>query len=151
MATRFSGVRRIRRTLRAIPETARSELAALLQEFAPRIGSAIRARAPSRTGALRAAITSKAFPRTLKIRAGLTKARSRRVFYGRIQEFGRKAQTVRITRGPRRGASLRVRAMAAKRFVSGRMPEVRSELRARLNRLWDRVLGKAARGGGGDD
>jgi len=148
------GMIRVRRLIRRMPAAVRGELVVELAVTGRRIADAVRARTPRKTGRLIRGISSNVLPGTLRLQVGLlAKGRGSRNdrFYGRIQDLGRKAQVVRVTRG--RGKSkpyqMRVRAMAGKRFVTGRYPELRRELSDNLKGIMGRALARIA--GGADE
>lgn len=176
---RLKGIMRVRRLLRRMPDALRGELIVELRITGRRIRQAIAARAPKKTGALQAGIIDRVLPTSIRLQVGLLGSRGysgNRLFYGRIQDLGRKAQTVMVQRRRRvtvtfsRGTILsvlrthrgrkiaadvsatypmRVPAMAPKRFITGRYPELRSELRANLSGIFARSLSKVS--GGGDE
>lgn len=175
MASRLTGVRRFRRLLRAAPESVTAQLVRVLENGGRAIQSAMRARAPKRTGAVAAGITYKVLPKSLRLRIGLlgTPRGRAKLFYGRIQDLGRRAQTVtvqrrrrvevnigrgevksilRTSRGRKRAEDIvttyqmRVPAMAPKRFITGRYPELRTAIRNALRGIWNRALRSIATG-----
>lgn len=163
MARRTKGVASVRRLLRRIPDQMRQELGAAMQEAGPVLAQRQKSNAPTLTGATRDAIGWKFYPATLRLVVGIIgKQANRKLFYARILDLGRRGQTVRVRRavggsghmgdaGYFRKAyvtySLRVKPIAAKRFVTGKMPDLRQELRTRLNGIWDRVLARVSGGG----
>jgi hypothetical protein len=131
--------------------------------------SAMRARAPKDTGALRQGITYRVLAKTMRLRVGLlgTPRGRAKLFYGRIQDRGRKEQVVMVQRrrrvevpiGDGRSArilrtergrkkkddlvttyAMRVRAMAPKRFVTGRYPDLRAAISGALRGVWQRAM-----------
>lgn len=152
----WKGVARVRRIFRQMPAAAKAEIHDVLDRGGRAIVNYMRARAPRKTGALRAGISYRVMA-GLKLRAGLlgTKRGRARLFYGRIQDVGRRSQevTVRRRRGVRNFGSrkdaggrligvyrLRVRAMRPKRFVTGLLPDLRNLLNADLKQAWSRIL-----------
>lgn len=149
-----------------MPDAVRTQIVGVFERAAPRLQGIMRARAPVRRGKLREGIVYRVYPKSLRLRLGLlgTPKGRAKLFYGRIQDLGREAQTVIVTRrrlrplgeytrsGRKRpkgtGAPypLRVRAMPGKRFVTGRMPEAREELRQELNGVFDQALRSVAEG-----
>jgi hypothetical protein len=153
----------------------KEELVAALERGGQVLLQAVRARAPRRTGALVQGLTMRVLPKTLRLRVGfLGKSGQKWPFYGRIQDLGRRGQTVtvhrlstgqraawhsRIRQGKARTSlkprdigsvyQMRVRAMAPKHFVTGRMPDARAALRQELRGIFSRAL-KAISGGAGD-
>nr|WP_276616577.1 HK97 gp10 family phage protein [Sphingomonas sp. SFZ2018-12] len=165
MPSRSKGVAQIRRLLKRLPENVRVEIAAALESSGRSILAAMRAKAPRRTGALAAGLKMKVFPRTLRLRVGfIATPRGRaKLFYARILEFGRRSQTVTVSRR-RTGAAkrlvsgrkpagdlvsvyqLRVRPLQGRRLVYGRYPELRRDLNSKLQRVFQRALGRIAGG-----
>ena len=149
---RIKGIRSTQRLLRALPDAARREIGDMLAEAAPKLLADMRAKAPVRTGALRAALSARVMRTSLKLRVGLLGKRTNvKFYYGHILELGSKGKTVTIKRGPRTGAAMRIPARAARPFVFTANQAVRGPLRYGLNRFWDRTLTDASAGGGGDD
>lgn len=164
---RWKGVGRVRRIMRGLPDSMRAEIVDTLEESGLDIAAQMVGRTPDRTGALRKGIKYRVLRQSLRLRVGLIEAPKIRnkLFYGRILDLGRKAQTVRVRRRiagvaqPGGGKALpgarvavymmRVRAIAPKRFVTGRYPDLRAVLNQRLRGIWDRALRRVA--GGGDD
>lgn len=174
----IKGIARFRRLLRRMPDTTRGEILVELHTTGRRILQAILARTPRLSGKLRGGLSSKVLPTSLRLQIGLlgTPAGRARLFYGRIQDLGRKAQVVTVQRRRRVSASIgggmtadilrtgrngrkltedivatytmKVPAMAGKRFVTGRYPDLRSELRTNLKGIFARSLRKV---GGGDE
>jgi hypothetical protein len=146
--------------LRRLPEAMREEMADAMVLAGRDITNAQRADAPVKTGRLRAGISYKVNQKTLKLRAGLLgKPINRRLFYGRIIEFGRKAQTVMVNRRIEAGSALvnrrrvahppyrlRVKARRGRPFIYRRRPELMNMINRRLKQFWTRVLSDASRG-----
>lgn len=161
MARRVRG--NFRSLLKRLPESVTEEVRALQNDTGRMLLSRAYARVPSKTGALKAGLGYSVTPKTLRLRFGiLGKAKNRKLFYGRIQEFGRKAKTVIVNRSGRgvrlsgnrfkrqaleRGVRgfyrLRVRPMAAKHFVYN---STREQLYRPYQKLWGRALHRAAAG-----
>jgi len=175
---RLRGLRRVRRVLKGIPENMRVQLVSVLNNGGRALQSAMRARAPSKTGAVRSGISYRVLPKTLRLRVGLlgTKRGRADLFYGRIQDLGRKEQVVTVqrrrrvqasvgdgeirglllTRGGRKRAEdivttyqMRVKAMPPKRFITGSYPVLRSAISNALKGIWGRALKSIA--GGSDE
>lgn len=165
---RLKGGARIRRLFRRLPGAVSGELIVEFNVTGRQIAAAVLARTPRKTGALAGGISYKVLPRSLRLQVGLLGSVKQRrdLFYARIQEFGRKAQIVRAFKrhgtftptfnrnGTRMRTEdttypLRVRAMAGKRFVTGRYPELRQALGRNLRGIFTRALARIA--GGGDD
>lgn len=175
----MSGLRkskRFRRLLRGLPEAMRSQLVGVLERGGPILQGAMRVRAPKRTGFGVQGIKYRVYPKSLRLRVGLidTPAGRAKRFYMRIQDLGRRAQTVtvrrrrrvasefdprgilRTGRGNRKRAEdivatyqMRVRAMAPKRFVTGKYPELRRAIGGALRGIWTRALNTLAGGSDG--
>lgn len=175
--SRVRGIGRFRRLLKRMPDAVRGELVVELAVTGRQIKQAIQARAPRRTGALQAGITDEVLPKSLRLQVGLlgTKRGRADLFYGRIQDLGRREQVVLVQRRRRVEAEIgggrtanilrlhrgrkvaedivssyymRVRAMPAKRFITGRFPDLRKTLNDNLRGIFARALGRIA---GGDD
>ncbi|MEH3107148.1 MAG: hypothetical protein PGN09_07660 [Sphingomonas fennica] len=156
-------LKRIRRIFRGLPDTARNEMVRLLDEGGRAMVGAIRARTPRLRGRLQAGIRYQVYRASLRLRVGLIGVRSNsRLFYGRILDRGRRAQTVTVSRrkiarstlvNGRRDAhrpyQLRVRALPARRFVSGRYPDLKARIGNSLRGYWDRVLRQISGGANG--
>lgn len=165
---RVRGAQSVKRLLNRLPDSVRNQVIVEFnvsgREMAPRM----QGRAPMKTGATRRGISFKVFPKTLKLQVGLlgTKAGRSKLFYARIQDLGRKAQTVTARRfragGQRlyfRGAkfgpsvqtyAMNVRAMAGKKFVTGGMRDLRVILQRNLKNIWQNALRGFAGGGSVD-
>jgi hypothetical protein len=167
-ASKLRGLARFRRLLRRTPDAVRGELIVELRVTGRQIAQAMKAKAPEKTGALRSGIMDKVLPASLRLQIGLLGTRRGRssLFYGRIQDLGRREQVVtvqrrrrvdgrlRTARGRKRTEDIagtylmRVRAMAPKRFITGRFPDLRATLNKNLRGILTRTLGRIA---GGDD
>jgi hypothetical protein len=111
----------------------------------------------------------------MRLQVGLIgKPINRRLFYGRIVQFGRKAQTVTVARrgvfaktiplGGRMNKykavalknrisgtyRMRVRAMAARPFVFSPRTELRAAINKRIRDFWEGALRRAAQGASDD-
>lgn len=164
MRSRLSGGRRFRRIMKGLPDAMRGQLVSVLNSGGRAILSAMRARAPRRTGALRAGLSYRVLPKSLRLRVGLLGRGRGKLFYARIQDLGRKGQTVSVRRriagvaqagggkakpGARAAQYLmRVRPMEGKRFITGRFPELKSTIGNALRGIWTRALRSIAGGGG---
>lgn len=161
------GAAKVRRLMKRMPEAVQREMRVSLEAAGQLLGETIRARTPRRTGELSKGIRHKVFPTTLKMQVGLIGSKKIRegLFYGRILEFGRRAQTVRVTRGTtvsksysarnKRAAGatlakpylLRVKAIAPMRFVTGPLVDLRAVINREIKDIWQRSLAKVAEGG----
>jgi len=157
--SRIEGLTEMQNALKSLPEAAQRAFVKPLEDTGKDLATAMQAKVPVRKGKLRAGIKFKVFARTLRLIVGLldVKAGQDDLFYGRIQDLGRKAQTVTVnrTRGGfakklARGKGklmstgnvqdiyvMRVRAMAGKRFVTGSYPALRTGLRDKLSAAYD--------------
>lgn len=170
MRGRVLGAARVRRIMRGMPGAFRQEMVQSLDRSGKKLQAAVVARTPRRTGALQRGIAYKVLPQSLRLKVGLLDIKPGRssLFYGKIQDLGRKAQTVtywRFVKGGRAkylataGMSLkraratlttkvtmRVRAMPGKKFVTGRYTELRGVLRDELRDIFQRALSHIASG-----
>jgi hypothetical protein len=164
--------------MKQLPDALTGQMRSVLESGGRALQSAMRSRAPKRTGAVAAGITYKVFPKTLRLRVGLlgTKTGRAKLFYGRIQDLGRKSQVVMVQRRRRVDAPIgggatakvlrtargrkvaadivstypmRVRAMAPKRFITGSYPVLQSTIGNALRGIWKRSLADIS--GGSDD
>jgi hypothetical protein len=165
--SRIKGVAKVKRIMRALPDAMRDQIADALEQSGKDLAAEMSGRTPSRTGALRAGIKWRVLRKTMRLRVGLIDAPKVRnkLFYGRILDLGRKAQTVTVNRRiagvaqPGGGKAvagarvakytMRVRAIAPKRFVTGRYPDLRAKINDRLRGVWTRALSKIAGGNDG--
>lgn len=164
-ASAIRGSKSFRRLLRGLPDAMKAEMADVLTKTRPAaealVSGRLEATTKSRTGALRAGVKSKVFPKTLRLQVGFlgTKAGRAKLFYARILDLGRKAQTVTVTRrkvtnsplvgGRRVGGNpykMKVRAIAAKRFVTGGIGPLGRVINTKLNGVWDRAVRRVAAG-----
>jgi hypothetical protein len=154
----LKGARKVKRLLKRLPDDVNAEMAAVLRDHGPAITAYAKAAVPNKksTGKLAQAINWKVLPKSLSLRVGLlTKATSRRLFYARILEFGRKGQTVVAKRRTKTGrvSAYRLRVKPINRgrydFLAGRaMTFATANIRPALGKVWERALTKAASGGG---
>lgn len=152
-ASAIRGSKSFRRLLRGLPDAMRAEMADVLTKTGPPAASIVERRIEAttkrRTGALSAGVKWKVYPRTLRLQVGFlgTKAGRAKLFYARILDLGRKAQTVTVKR--KKGAApyqMRVRAITPKRFVTGGIDGVRQTVGVRLRGIWDRGIRRVAAG-----
>jgi hypothetical protein len=163
--SKLRGVGRFRRTLRALPTAVAGEIVVELNVTGRQVRSLMQAKAPKKTGKLASGIAYRVLPRSLRMQVGLIGSQKQRndLFYGRIQDLGRKEQVVRATRRVGTAAdphnrgglisrlstyTMRVKAMAPKRFITGRYADMRRTLNTNLRGIWTRALSVAAAGGG---
>lgn len=155
----FRGMARVLRVMRKLPDAFSAQIVSVLDSGGRLILSAMRARAPKRTGALREGLSYRVYPKTLRMRAGLldTRRGADKLFYGRIQDKGRKAQVVTVRRYVRkRGMAasemggriigpyqMRVRAMPGKRFVTGQFTVLRRAIGNAVRGIWGRAMASA--------
>jgi hypothetical protein len=159
------GSKSFRRLLKGLPEAMRVEMADVLTKTGPAAAAIVSGRVDAttkrRTGALRAGVKWKVYPRTLRLQVGYlgTKAGRAKLFYARILDLGRKAQTVTVSRRKVAGSLLvggkrvsgapykmKVRAIAAKRFITGGIGGLRQAVGVHLNGVWDRAIRRVAAG-----
>lgn len=151
----LKGARRVKRLLKRLPDEVSAEMVDVLNAQAPFIAGYAREAAPRRSGKLASAIKWKVLPKSLSLRVGLlTRAVARDLFYGRILEFGRRAQTVTAKRAKPNGGftTYRIRVPAISRarydFLAGRaMTFATQRLRPELSKVWERALRRAGSGG----
>jgi hypothetical protein len=150
--SQLQGVASVRKLIRQLPSAVKDEMADILVDVSPDFLGAAKADAPVRTGALRDALGAKVLKASLRLRVGLLGKRTNAdFFYGRIVEFGRKAQTVVIKRGPRAGAKMQVRAIQPRHFVFAKRANLRERLNNRLGSVWEHALAHAGAGTDTDD
>ena len=151
MASAVKGGARLRRTLRRLPDFVKADVVDQLRVAGSRLTAKAKAETPRRTGGLAGAIAFRVLEGSLKLRIGLlTKGQRRRFFYGFILDAGRKAKTVTIKSGKRRGARMRISPIGRNRynFVFGRRSDfLRNELPG-LRSALEKALSRASRGGG---
>lgn len=158
--------------LRRLPETVGEEFRAQHEETGKLLLDRARARVPTRTGALKAGLSYKVLPKSLRLRVGIIgKPLNRKLYYGRFVEFGRKAKTLIATRqgtlqraraaglnvranrykraalkaGIGGAYRLRVRAMAPRHFVYN---VTREQIYRPYQKIWGRAIHRAAAGAG---
>lgn len=120
------------------------EVETLLRETGAQVLTEQKSRVPVRTGALKQGLSMKVLPKSRRLQVGLIgKPVNRKLYYGRIVEFGRKGQTVRARRAGGKPYLMKVRGMAPRPFVYS---VNREDIYSRFRSLWDRVLGRAAAG-----
>jgi hypothetical protein len=146
----------------AIPQQAQEELDKVLTDIGEMAYSEERADVPERTGALAAGLRIQELLNRLRVRIGLIGLAGGRakLFYGRIINFGRRAQVVivsrrkvgiakRLTAGRKRASdiaatyALHVTALPAREFITADRPDFNAAVAARLADFWSNVLGKA--------
>lgn len=151
--SKVRGAAKLRRLMKRLPESVRGEIIEVLDSAGVKLRDAIKARTPRRTGALQAGISYRVYPRTMRMQVGFLGSKKTRaaLFYGRILEFGRKAQIAKAARPNKSGGisryTVRVKAIAPKRFVTGRMTDLRSTINKEVKDLWQRSIAKVAEGG----
>lgn len=147
------GSKSFRRLLRGLPDSMRFEMADVLTKTGPTAASLVEGRVGAvtkrRTGRLQAGVKWKVYPRTLRLQVGYlgTKASRAKLFYARILDLGRKAQTVTVkNRKNTAPYQMKVRAIAPKKFVTSGIGDLRRVVNIRLNGVWDRALRRTATG-----
>ena len=170
---RLDGEREVETLFDALPAAAQDELSVRLGKIGAGVLALQQALAPVRTGKTRRSLTVKEELEKLRVKIGIFSGAdlgtSKRkglsgLFYARIQNYGRRAQTVWVTRGTlaspksattrrkhnlgglRKPYALRVRAMPGRHFVDvqDRIGDVADRY---LARFWDDVKAKAGAGG----
>ena len=153
-ASTIRGSKSFRRLMKQMPDAMREELGGILERTGPPavrlIQGRIQAATRKRSGRLLAGVKSKLLKRSLRLQVGFLgtpRARSK-LFYARILDLGRKAQTVRVTRGRsgRPPYPMRVRAITPKRFVTGGLGGLGAIVGRELRGAWDRGIQRIAEG-----
>lgn len=157
---RVRGATSISKLLKQLPDDIRHEMIVELNLSGREMAGIMQGRAPHRTGAIRRGISFKVLPQSLKLQVGLlgTKAGRSKLFYARIQDLGRRAQTVSVRRfraggqriyfrGKKFGPAVQtyqmnVRGRQGLHFVTGRMTDLRRILQANLKNIWTKALGR---------
>lgn len=167
MARRVKGGKAFRRLINRLPETVKQELREQLNETGKLLLRRARQRVPVDSGALKAGLSYRVPPKGLYLRVGLVgKPVNRRLYYGRIVEFGRKAKTVVVNRSGRgvrlsgnrfkrqalaKGIKgfyrLHIRAMAPRHFVYA---TPREAIYRPFQKIWGRAVHDAAQGASDD-
>ena len=133
-----------------MPDDMKVEMGEQMELAGDALLNSMRADVPRKTGKLAAGLSKKVLKGSLNLKVGfIGKPINRRLFYGRIVEFGRKAQTVNVTRRIKSGGrayQMRVRAMGARPFVYSKRTDLRRVMGELLRAYWDKVLARAARG-----
>ncbi len=168
---RMRGDRAFKRLLKALPDSARKQMVVLLNSTGREQLSRAKALVPvGKTGELKRGLTFKVLPASLRLKVGLIgKPLNKRLFYGLIVEFGRRAQTKIVTRsgtlararsaglkvrsnryktaalsaGVKGAYKLKIRAMAPRHFVYNTS---RTALNEPFRELWAQSLNRAANG-----
>lgn len=167
------GIGRVRKMLRRLPDTVNAEIVVEISVTGRQMLAAVLARTPRKSGALQGGESFKVLPKSLRLQVGLlgTKRGRSKLFYGRIQDLGRKAQIVTVQRRRRVETTLstgqrisqlrtkggkklsadivstyrmKVPAMEGKRFITGRYPDLRRILNQNLRGIFSRALSSAA-------
>lgn len=146
--------------LARLPDEVRGRVGYLLAELSMEVSAAQKAAVPTSTGFLARGIDAEVMLEQLRMRAGLLalqKGKKSNRYYGRFVEFGRRAQSVRVTRGTtvsarsastrrrlkkgltvRKPYTMRVRAMAARPFIA--IPGIEARIERRAAQFWSEVL-----------
>jgi hypothetical protein len=148
---RVRGDRAFRRLLKKMADTTlRDEMIAMLEEGGDTIASAQRADAVSSRA--RSAISKRVLRGSLRLRVGLVgRPVNRRLWWTKVIEGGRKAQTVQAARRTPSGGisryAMRVSALRPRPFIfTNRVKALRDTMGGRLRTYWERVLRKASQG-----
>lgn len=146
MPRRVRGDRSFVRLLKQMPDMIQREVEDLLRETGAEVLTEQRTRAAVRRGALRQALSMKVLTKSRRLQVGLVgKPVNRKLFYGRIIEFGRKGQTVRARKRGGKQYLMKIRGMAPRPFVYS---VDRETVYGRFRNLWDRILKRASAGVG---
>jgi hypothetical protein len=96
MASRVRGRAQVRSLLKRLPESVRQEIVRELDRAGREILPVMQSRAPVRTGATRAGLSYRVLRGSLRLLVGLisTPLGRAKLFYARIQDLGRREQTV---------------------------------------------------------
>jgi hypothetical protein len=163
----MKGVSAIRSLLKRLPEEVRQELIVQHHLTGREVLGLQKGKVPVDTGALQRGLSMKVLPASTQLKVGLVgKPINRRLFYGRIVQFGRKAQVVIAARthgsiegrklfgrGYKNAAlkagikgvyRLRVKAMRPRNFI---YLLTKAQLVEPYTKIWERALLKAAQGG----
>jgi hypothetical protein len=144
---RVRGDRAFVNLIKKLPDAAKAEVVELLQETGAQVLTEQRAMVKKRTGALSRALSMKVLPKSMRLQVGLVgKPINRKLFYGRIIQSGRKAQTVRARKRGGKPYLMKIRGTAPHNFI---YPYTREQLAAPFKSLWDRILKRTA--GAGDE
>jgi hypothetical protein len=127
-----------------MPPVVQSEIEQLLRETGAEILTEQKTRVPVKTGALKQALSMKVLPKSRRLQVGLIgKPVNRKLYYGRIIEFGRKGQQVRARKAGGKPYIMKIRGTAPRPFIYS---VDKQSIYQRFRNLWDRVLNKAAAG-----
>ena len=138
------GDRAFKSLIKRLPETVKQEMVVELHVAGRAALAREKAAVAVKTGALSSALDAKVLPNTLKLKVGLIgKVLNKRLFYGRIIEFGRKASVKTVKRANSKSYQLPIKAIAARHFV---YTQSRDELYAPFRSLWEKALAKASSG-----
>lgn len=175
-SNRLDGLAETYSLLGAIPQAAREQVGVEMALIGREVLTAQRRDVAKRSGALEGGLRIEGRLEELRLRIGLIGIKSRArfnpllarqpgvnfgsLYYGRFVEFGRRGQTVLVTRRIKdrkitgngrtsarqvayggKAYSMKVKAMAARPFVHKDRPEIRAE--QRLANFWSQTLGKA--------
>lgn len=144
------GAREFRKLLDRLPQAMRDEIVEMLDETGTQVGAAARADSSSRR--VTAAISKRLSPASLRLRVGLIgQSVNRQLWFSRIIEKGRKAQTVNVRRRRKAGGistyQMRVRELAGRPFIySTKTKLIRDSFGGRIGTFWDQVLRRASMG-----
>lgn len=153
------GDRAFGRILKQLPDTVAAGIREQLNQQGRMLLSLMQRKVPVKTGALEEALSYRVPPVRLQLKVGLLgAATNRRLYYGRIIEFGRrrypKARRAKDYRVIRTGS----RDLLKLRDSSTRVPPhhfvytvTRDQLYAPYRNIWDKALGKATAGASSDD
>jgi hypothetical protein len=165
-SSRLQGIITVRKLLKRLPDAVRQELVVQHHLTGREVLALQNAKVPRKSGKLAGGLSMKVLPATGTLRVGLIgKPINRRLYYGRIVQFGRKAQVVIATRkaaklagykafgrnyknaalkaGIRGTYRLPITAMAPRNFI---YPMTREQIAAPYKDIWVRALTAAGMG-----
>lgn len=170
MPRRVRGDKSFARLLKQLPASVKQEIVVEHNVTGREVLAEQQARVPVLKGRLKAGLSMKVLPASLRLQVGLIgKPINKKLHYGRIVQFGRKAQIVIATRkgvlaatrplggrvnayknlalkhGVRGAYRMRIRAMAGRNFL---YPRTQAQLAEPYKAIWERALNKAASGVG---
>lgn len=172
MSRRVRGDKSFARLLKQLPDAVKKEIIVEHHVTGREVLAEQQARVPVRRGKLKAGLSMKVLPASMRLQVGLIgRPINRRLYYGRIVQFGRKAQVVIATRrnvlaatrplggrsnsyknlalkhGVKGAYKMRIRATAPRNFL---YPRTQAQLSQPYQQIWGRALDRAAAGAGNE-
>lgn len=137
------GDRSFKQLIDRLPDAVRQEIIVQLNLTGRELLAQDISNAPVATGSLKAALTMKVLPASLKLKVGLVgKAINRQIFYALMVEYGRKGGGRGVKRGSAKYAS-GIGATIARHFVYNRGREAIYEP---FKQIWTKALARASSG-----